>query len=514
MRRVISVWLPCLATDRLCRKTPKWRSEPLTTATAAQGGVRISAVNYSAQNSGIVPGLLLADARALVPQLRVVDAEPVEDAKALATLADWCSRYTPWAAVDGLDGLWLDITGCAHLFDGEAALAEDILSRLKRLGFEARIGLADSPGAAWAMARFHSGKTQIIANCDTRRTLADLPSAALRLPQNIVEGLVRVGLGRIGDLLTCPRTPLIARFGAIVGERIDQALGLAAEPISPRRPMPCWRSRLGFPEPLCRREDIAAATRQLIERLCRRLALDQRGVRRLELNLYMVDGRTHRSTFGTSRPVREPAHLMQLLDEHFENCDPGFGIDVVILAALETEPLGAVQLDMAQNLVDRHESADEVALAAAIGRLVDRLSNRLGPGNVSRFAARESHVPERAVYLIPALAAPCCVGTDRADSSNSQRPLRMFPSPEPVEAIAPVPDDPPMLFRWRRRTHRIVHADGPERISPEWWRAETTGSTRDYYRVEDSSGRRFWLYREGFYRPETKPRWYVHGIFA
>ena len=515
MRRVISVWLPTFATDRLCRQTPAWRSEPLATATAAQGGLRIVAANHPARDGGILPGLLLADARALIPGLRVIDADPVAEAKALALLADWCGRYTPWTAVDGVDGLWLDIAGCAHLFDGEAALADDIGERLGGLGFEARVGLADSPGAAWAAARFLDDRKRLIAVGAARLALVDLPAAALRLPIDVVEGLERMGLGRIGDLLACPRAPLIARFGPLLGARIDQALDRVKEPISPRRPAPCWRTRLGFPEPLCREEDIATAARRLIERLCARLALDQRGVRRIELVLYLVDGKTHGVAVGTSQPERDPKHLMRLLSEHLEGFDPGFGVEVAVLAAPLTEPLGAAQLTMAGTLDDQGQPADDTALAAAIGRLVDSLSNRVGAANVSRFAARESHVPERAVYLHPALEAALDTTSGAIGQANPQRPLRVFPHPELVEAVAPVPDDPPVLFRWRRRVHRIVHADGPERISPEWWRHGKRGiATRDYYRVEDSEGRRFWLYREGLYRPEARPRWFLHGLFA
>lgn len=471
------------------------------------------AANHAARDRGILPGLLHADARALIPDLRVIDADPVADAKALALLADWCGRYTPWTAVDGVDGLWLDIAGCAHLFDGEAALANDIEERLRGLGFAARVGLADSPSGAWAAARFLADEKKLIAVGDARLALAGLPSAALRLPTDIVEGLDRMGLGRIDDLLACPRAPLIARFGPLLGERIDRALDRVTEPISPRRPAPCWRTRLGFPEPLCRESDIVAAARRLVDRLCTRLALDQRGVRRLELVLYLADGKTHGVAVGTSQPERDPKHLMRLLSEHLEAFDPGFGVEVAVLAAPLTEPLGAAQLTMAVTLEGQGQPADDAALAAAIGRLVDSLSNRLGAGNVSRFAARESHVPERAVYLRPALEAS--LDTGAIGQANPQRSLRLFPHPEPVEAVALVLDDPPVLFRWRRRAHRIVHADGPERISPEWWRHEKRGiAPRDYYRVEDSEGRRFWLYREGLYWPEARPRWFLHGLFA
>ncbi len=254
MKRVISLWFPAFATDRLCRSEPAWRAKPLATVHACQGGVRIAAANGLAQSSGIAPDMQLADARALVPSLKVVEADPGGDARALTSLASWCERYTPWTTAEGTDGIVCDVTGCAHLFGGEAALVEEMTARLAGLDYTARAGLADTPGAAWAAARFMGGAA-IIAPGGARETLAALSVAALRLAADTTLGLERVGLGRIGELVGLARAPLAARFGARLIERLDQALGLAAEPVSPRRPVPRWRTRLSFPEPVGRAED-------------------------------------------------------------------------------------------------------------------------------------------------------------------------------------------------------------------------------------------------------------------
>ena len=343
MKRVISLWFPAFATDRLCRGEPAWRTRPLATVHARQGGVRIAAANGLAQSNGIAPDMGLADARALVPELKVVEADPAGDARALAALADWCGRYTPWTAVDGGDGIVCDVTGCAHLFGGEAALVDAMTARLAGLGYTARAGLADTPGTAWAVARF-MGEVAIIAPGGTRAALAALPAAALRLAADTCDRLERVGLGRIGDLIDLPRAPLAARFGAHLIERLDQALGLVSEPISPRRPVPRWRTRLSFPEPIGRPDDVFAATQRLVKRLCTRLSTGHRGVRRLELAFYLVDGVCRTCAIGTSRPVREPGHLMKLFAEPLAATEAGFGVEVMVLSALRTEPLAAAQL--------------------------------------------------------------------------------------------------------------------------------------------------------------------------
>ena len=509
----------------------------------------MTALNRAAEAAGLRPGMTLADARAVLPDVKAVEAEPAADAEALAQLADWCGRYTPWSSVDphgsvgrddegdgnGEGGIWLDITGCAHLFgdgsgDDETALMDDLVTRLASLGFAAAAAVADTPGAAWAMARFgHKGRRiATIAPGNARAALASLPVAGLRLAASDAEALARLGLRAIGDLYGLPRAPLAKRFGEGITRRLDQALGTLAEPISPRRrPSRHWMRRV-FAEPIGRADDIVATTHHLLEQLCRGLECTHAGARRLDLALYHLDGMITRATIGTSHPTRDPSHLANLFAPRLEGLDAGFGIEAMVLSAPVAEALAPAQLVAARMAPSGG--------GEALGPLVDRLANRLGPANVVRFLPRESHVPERALKTVSALGPGLGQGKGAALQAAAHaeswpdirpRPLRLLARPEPVEVVAPVPDDPPILFRWHRVAHRVVHAEGPERIAPEWWRKADArpatktdpqdplaARTRDYYRVEDENGRRFWLYREGLYGDDADPAWYLHGMFG
>ena len=521
------------ATDRLSLSfSPKQRSNPLAIVTAIHGGQRIAAANEAARAAGIAPGISLADARALFPALKVRQTAPEADRKALDKLATACERYTPWTAIDpqggylGGDsgGLWLDITGCAHLYGGEESLLQDLLNRLQGVGYSAQAGLADTPGAAWALARFGGARfgDQTISIAPPHRHkdhIAPLPMAGLRLDGTTIDGLASMGLRRIGDLYTMPRGPLASRFGGQALRRLDQATGETEEPLSPRRPPPAYISRRNFAEPIGRAEDIAATLDSLLEELCRNLGEHNQGVRQLALTVYRVDNTTTRIPIGVSRPVRDPVHLMRLFRDELTTIDAGFGIEVMVLAAQEINPLAARQIETEASV--SQESTENAA------RLVDRLTGRLGSGNVTRIKPVASHLPERASRNIPALdskdAKNDWPGNDRPGNDWSgppraqSRPLQLLSQPLPIEVMAPVPDGPPVMFRWRRQQHRIKRAQGPERIAPEWWRTEgrpLTREARDYYQLEDQDGLRYWVYREGLYRPDQQPGWYLHGFFA
>jgi protein ImuB len=513
MKRIVSVWLPFLATDRLCRSGGWDKQRPLVTATAATQR-HLVAVNRAALRAGLKPGMTVADAQAVVPFLQLAPADPQGERSLLERLAEGCLCYTPWAVADpwtdSLDGggLVLDIGGCAHLMGGEEALLDDLLGRLRRLGFTARAAVADTTGAAWAWARFGAADRPCLPPGRPAVALAALPVTALRLPPATTTALIRLGLRWIGQVAALPRPSVAARFGRMVGLRLDQALGDQDEPLSPRQPPEVPQVHASFAEAIARAEDVAAATRFLLDRLAALLEPRRLGVRRLEVAAFRLDASTVRLFIGTSRPSRDPRHLFRLLAEPLSDLDAGFGIETLRLAAVETGPLEAAQAALGAGMA----AASEEGLAL----LVDSLGNRLGFDRVFSFAARQSHLPERAVEAVAA-GAPDIKDGGAAPASRpawpqARRPVRLLARPEAVDAVAPVPDAPPLLFRWRRRIHRIRHAEGPERLAAEWWRNDQPD--RDYYWVEDEAGRRFWLYREGLYGGALPPRWFLHGIFA
>jgi protein ImuB len=502
----VCLWLKRLSTDRVRRaRNP---ASPLVVA-AKRGNVEeLVAVDAAAERLGLRPGLALAHARAMHADLEVVPEDRGRDQALLEAIADQCQRFTPLTAVESLDGILLDIAGCAHLFGGERKLVEDAAQRIASLGFTLRAGVASTIGAASAAARFSA--TTIVEAGAEREFLISLPLAALRLHPETVAALARVGLKRIGDVIDLPRAPLTARFGAELLLKLDRALGREPEPFVPRRPAPPYLAEQRFAEPIVREEDVLAVTERLAARLKALLERRGEGARRVELMLFRTDGAVRRLTISTSRPVREPRDMRALFVERLnalaDALDPGFGFDLARLAVRIAEPLTPEQIDLARS----DEPAD-------LSRLVDRLSARLGARRVSRLVAHDQHLPELAASQLPAQWAHEDPGWAvfrqfRSMVELSPRPPRLLTKPEPIEAMAAVPDGPPVQFRWRRALHEVVAADGPERIEGAWW--DTEGPARDYFRVEDSCGDRFWLFRAGLYRMTATPAWFLHGLFA
>ncbi len=482
---------------------------PFATVIEAAGRRLLAAVNPAASAAGLAPGMPLADALSFLPGLATAAAEPAEDMAALRRLAEWCGRYSPWTAPDGADGVRVEITGSAHLWGGEPGLAADLMSRLDRQGIASRIAVADTLGAAWALARFaQMGKRIVILPPgDARTGLAPLPVEALRLDPATAQGLRRVGLKRVGDLYAMPRAALARRFGEAVARRLDQALDDLPEPLSPLGEAPVRRVRLSFAEPIADPADLALAAERLAEDLVLRLAREGVGARRLDLAFHRIDGRVERIVLGTARPSRDPHHLAALFKERLDTVDPGLGIEDMILAAFAVEPLPPEQIGFG--------GSPDTGAMAGTAPLLDRLGNRLGLAALYRLKPRESHIPERASVRMPVGAGPHSPAA--WVSGKPPRPIRLFEPPEPVDAFWLLPDDPPFRFTWRRRPHRVTRADGPERIAEEWWRSEGFGAVdaiRDYYRVEDEEGRRFWLFRAGLSDSNHPPRWFIHGIFA
>ncbi len=434
----------------------------------------------------------------------------------MESLCDWASRYTPLAALDGPEGLMLDISGVAHLFGGEAALAEDARSRLAAFGFGAIFGVAGNPRAAWALARFSARRIapEALNERDFAKLFHDLPLAALGLNAETVADMAKAGLRRIGDVALRPRAPIAARFGPAPIARLDELKGLQRVSIAPRFPPPDFCVERRFASPVQTVEAIELALKRLAGELVALLERQAKGARRLELSLYRVDGPVRRIRVGASRPLNEARALLRLFAEKLASpdedaLDAGFGLDCLRLACLMAEPLDPAQSEIAR--------AEEAECARALADLVDRLSARLGPRAVTRRALVDAHLPEQAEAASQATRMGASgEGRDSAAGMGAPaRPLRLFSRPELIEAVlAETPDGPPRRFRWRRMQHDVAAYEGPERIAPPWWR-KPGAPTRDYFRAEDADGRRFWLYREGLWgRETTQPKWFVHGVFG
>jgi protein ImuB len=516
-QRLLCLWLRRLSTDRVVRRRLATSREAALTAPLAVSGKRgnaelLVAIDDAAERRGLHIGIALAQARAMHPTLDVVPEDADADATLLESIADWCLRYTPLVACDTPHGLLLDITGCTHLYGGENELVADLAGRLERAGFAFSLAIAGTIGAAWAAA--HHGTAASYANGDERKILSSLPLAALRLPSSTVASLARVGLKCIGDIIDLPRSPLTARFGAGLLQQLDRALGCEHEPLTPRLPVAPYVAEQRFHEPIGREEDVLGTVEKLAARLA--FALERRGdgARRIELTLFRTDGEVRRLAAGTSRPLRDPPAIRALFAERLaalaDALDPGFGFDMARLSVVVAESCPPEQIGIG-NAEDRAE----------MHRLVDRLSARLGASRVRRLIAQDSHIPEISAVSVPAQAATkdgwAAFRRHRVEAELAPRPLRLLARPEPIEAVAEVPDGPPLRFKWRRAFHDVIAAEGPERIEGPWW-DEHGGPARDYFRVEDKAGLRFWLFRAGLYRDfvpgTTPPSWFVHGSFG
>jgi protein ImuB len=501
MRRVVSVWFPTLPTDRLGQpEQSRGASPPVITAT---NRIVVSA-NQAATDLGLQPEMKVAQAQALVPGLQVCDADPAADTALLHRLAQMCLRYAPLAAVDLPDGLWIDVTGSTHLHGGEARLLRDLVARLERQGLTTRAAVADTPAVAHAAARFGPGG---IVPSGSGMTGA-FPVEALRLPTGVVANLRLMGFERVDQVAATARAPLVRRLGAVVAVRLDQAAGVLFEPIVPVTPDASIQVRRTFVEPLLTAEAFSTVIATLVAEACDELEKAGLGARKLDLRFERVDGTLQAIRIGTARPVRDARHLGRMLDERLERVDPGLGVEAMHLIVVAADQLGFVQA--ASSLL--HQAAPDIA------PLLDRLANRLGADAIYRIAPTQSDVPERSVRLMPALAPSGVHPSGRAEGwpSDLPRPVRLLNPPQSIEAMALLPDHPPVAFTWRRVRHRVRHADGPERIAGEWWKRDREWlSVRDYFRVEDDSGRRFWVFRRGNGSdPETGDmRWFLHGLF-
>ncbi len=505
MARVISVFLPTWPTDRLRRQegcaVPV--EAPLIIAGRDRNRRVVTGADAAARALGLRVGMPVTQAQALVPGLVIEPADPKADADGLERLALWVlQRIAPIVAVDPPDGIVIDSTGADHLHGGEAAMLEALVGRLVMSGVTARAAIADTWGAAHALARYAEGPV-FIAPPGAGSVLSPLPLEALRLPPAISAGLRDLGFSRIGDLLGQPRAPLTRRFGPELCRRLDQALGDSAEPIEPVRPDDLIEVRRAFAEPIAAAETIGRYIGKLVLALCAALEHRGLGARRLDLLCHRVDNRIETVRVGLATPVRDPKRLTRLLCDRIETIAPGFGIEIMSLAATLAEPLAARQA--ASSLIETP--------APDLSGLIDTLANRLGTRAIYRFAPVASDVPERSVCRVPALSEDTGAGWP----NHWPRPSRLLPRPEPIETMALLPDHPPSWISWRGVRRRVRRADGPERVFGEWWQGEAERTAvRDYFRIEDEAGERFWIFRagDGEDAASGSHRWFLHGIFG
>lgn len=515
--RFLSIHLPFLPTDRIHRQEGRRNGShelPLALWAKVDNAQVLTAVDPSAVAWNLRQGMTVAVARGMCPTLRLVEADPSADLALLAALTDWCRRFTPLAALDPPDGAILDVSGVAHLFGGDEGLLRTVEDVLAGQGFRRRVSLAPYPAAARAFARW-KGPRLVRDDGSLRKAVGALPTGALQLTHKPATRMRDAGLRTLGDLMLRPRAPITARFGPAVFARIDAMLGICRDPLSPRFEAPPYMAERRYAEGLARHEDIVATLGMLCDELCAMLARHEEGARKILASFFRVDGAVRHLETATSRPSRDPRAMVRLLNERLghvgENgLDTGYGFDVIRLAALTVEPLAAEQSALHGTLAGDGECEDSTDL-------IDRLGARLGTRRVLRFDFVDTHWPERAVFLRPAAQGPAGVPAFPSPRGAAvllpTRPVKLFEKPEPIEALATVPDGPPEKFWWRRVMHDVVAFEGPERIASEWWR--DVGPTRDYFRVEDADGGRFWLFREGIYGVEKNaPRWFMHGMFG
>jgi protein ImuB len=473
----------------------------------------------AAARLGLEIGQPLANARAICPEIKVFDADPDADTRLLNDIANWCDRFTPLVALDPPHGLFLDITGCAHLFGGEAALMQTICHALMGQGFAVSAAIAGTSVCARTVRSHVHGR--IVRAGEEAGTVRPLPLFTLGADEAVIRGLRRAGLKTIGDVAARERHEITARFGGSFTTLLEQALGHGDAPISPRKPLPDYIVEKRFAEPVATDEVISATLSALAETLVTAMDRQGKGARRLEAGFFRTDGAVRAIAVDTGLPVTKSGIIDRLFRERLDALrdplDPGFGFDLIRLSASRTEIVVQQQRDLDANVHDNDE------LAA----LIDRIAARIGGRRVVVHLPEDTHIPERAVLAVSAqhhlAAAMQAAWPERIESEPPLRPLRLFERPEPIKVpFAMVPDGPPRHFTWRRANHVVVRVEGPERIAMEWWRQGNEVLTRDYFRVEDEAGLRFWIYRDGLYDNELAGRegeqaaanWFVHGLFA
>jgi len=497
-KRFLTIWFRHLTTDWLALKRPELQGLPFAFTEKDHGRVILTAASPAAEAQGAYPGMASADAKAIVTGLQVIDNIPGKPEKLLKALGEWCIRYSPLIAIDPPDGLTLDVSGCAHLWGGEREYLKEIVNRLRSKGYDVRVAMADTAGAAWANARF--GKvTPIIESGDHVSAILSLPPAALRLEPVLVDKLLKLGLRTIGSFISMPRSALRRRFGQSLLQRLDQTLGNEDEPLQLLKPLEPYQERLPCLEAIRTATGIEIAIQKLLEALCKRLQQDGKGVRTAILTGYRVDGKVEKVSIGTNRATHHAEHLFKLFALKIANIEPALGIELFVLEASKVEDADPVQ----EKLWAGKPGLEDTTVA----ELLDRLAGKIGANTIHRYLPAEHYWPERSIKM----AASIRDLPTTPWRTSKPRPTQLLARPEPIEVTAPIPDYPPMLFIYKGVRHPIKKADGPERIERDWWL--DPGEHRDYYHVEDEEGRRYWLFRSGHYSGQQS-QWFIHGFFS
>ncbi|RYG51513.1 MAG: DNA polymerase Y family protein [Chitinophagaceae bacterium] len=498
-KRFVSIWFRHLRTDWFTRRNPALKNLPFVLSSAVRGKKIVSAGNHLAELQGIYTGIAVADARAIIPGLQVLDDVPGLSTKLLTGMAEWSIRFTPVAAIDEPDGLLLDVTGCAHLWGDEKQYLTDIYKRFKGFGYDVRLSVADTIGAAWAVARYGRGSV-IVEHGEQMNAILSLPGAALRIEPFTTERLNKLGLHNIRSFIHMPRPSLRRRFGLQILQRIGQALGHEEEWITPIQPVEEFHERLPCMDPIISAKGIEIALHRLLDALCFRLKQEEKGLRTAVLKCYRVDGKIDRIEIGTNRPSSNTQHLFKLFENKTGSIEPALGIELFTLDAPRVEDLPVAQ----EKLWETTDTLNDSELS----ELLDRIEGKVGAHHIHRYIPAEHYWPERSFKLAPSLHEKL----QTPWKADGLRPLQMLDKPQPIEVTAPVPDYPPMMFRYKGKLHKIIRADGPERIEQEWWLRD--GLHRDYYSVEDEEGKRYWLFRSGHYDSAKSYQWFIHGFFA
>lgn len=497
-KRYLSLWFKQLLTDHLTIANPLLKEAPLVIAVKERGKQLVKTCNSFALAQGIKPRMSIADARALVPDVVLEDDIAGAEQLSLKDLGEWSIRFSPTVAIDEPDGLLMDITGCCHLWQGEAPYLRELLVRIREKGYQVRGAIADTAGVAWAVARYDKEKA-IIPKGEHYRAILNLPPVSLRLENSLVQRLHKLGMYRIGNFIDIPRSVLRRRFGEILLLRIAQAMGTAEEFLNPVHIPEPYTERLPCLEPVRTAKAIEIAIQKLLETLCARLQKEGMGLRKAMLTCYRIDGKVASVSIGTHKSTHHIQHLYQLLKMRIADIEPALGIELFVLEASGIEP---VEVPQQAIWATSHENDEQL-----VAEVLDRIAMRAGKDAIQRYLPQEHYWPERSIKKVNSLDEKPTMPW----SNNKPRPTHLLASPQPVTVSAPIPDYPPILFVYKGKRHDIKKADGPERIEREWW--IESGEHRDYYTVEDETGRRYWLFRLGHYA-EERSEWFIHGFFA